>query len=88
MAIYRFEARIIGRRQASAPTAAYRSGGKVSELIQRSVVTCAAYRHQEQLRGHHHTGETHDLSLKQHVGYSETLTPEEVPAWVHNGEQL
>ena len=53
MAIYRFEARIIGRGQTSAPTAAYRSGGKVNELIQQSVVACAAYCHQEQLRNHH-----------------------------------
>ena len=87
MAIYRFEARIIDRGQASALAAAYRSGGKVSELIQRSAVACAAYHHQGQLRDHR-TGEAHDFRLKQHVEHSEILTPEEAPTGVYAREQL
>lgn len=57
---------------------AYRSG---------SVVACAAYRAGEKVKDDRQ-GKTHDYTKKQHVLFSEIITPEGAPAWMKDREQL
>ena len=81
MAIYRLEARIIGRSggHSAVGAAAYRSG--------RSIISIAAYRAGTKL---HDEGRdiTFDYSRKERVEYAGILAPADAPAWVFNREKL
>ena len=80
MAIYRLEAKIIGRSMGMAVgAAAYRSG--------RSIVSIAAYRAAEKLTDHSRDI-TFDYSRKERVEYSAILAPADSPAWVYDREKL
>ena len=81
MAIYRLEARIIGRSmgKSAVGAAAYRSG--------RSIVSIAAYRSAEKLKDYSRDI-TFDYSRKERVEYSAVLAPDGAPAWVYDREKL
>ena len=81
MAIYRLEAKIIGRSggQSAVGAAAYRSG--------RSILSVAAYRASEKL--HDQTRDiTFDYSRKQAVEHSEILAPDHAPEWASDRQSL
>jgi ATP-dependent exoDNAse (exonuclease V) alpha subunit len=81
VAIYRLEAKIIGRSmgKSAVGAAAYRSG--------RSIVSIAAYRAAEKLKDHSRDI-TFDYSRKEHVEYSAILAPAGSPDWVYDREKL
>ena len=81
VAIYRREAKIIGRSmgKSAVGAAAYRSG--------RSIVSIAAYRAAEKLKDHSRDI-TFDYSRKEHVEYSAILAPAGSPDWVYDREKL
>ena len=73
MAIYRFEAKVIGRSE--------RAGG-------RSVVAAAAYRSGDKMEDRKYEV-THDYSRRAAgVVFSEILAPENAPAWVMDRQEL
>lgn len=81
VAIYRLEAKIIGRSmgKSAVAAAAYRSG--------RSIVSIAAYRSAEKLKDYSRDI-TFDYSRKERVEYSAILAPADSPAWVYDREKL
>lgn len=89
MAIYRLEAKIIGRATGgSAPAAAaYRSGETVGMASGRSILSAAAYRSGEPLRDEGR-GLAFDYSRKQHVEYAAIMAPDGAPAWVYDRQTL
>src|SRR4051812_7360037 len=89
MAIYRLEAKIIGRAtgKSAVGAAAYRSGGKVTAKPGRSILSAVAYRSGERLTDEGR-GITFDYSRKQHVEYNTILGPDHAPDWVYDRGQL
>src|SRR5689334_3151584 len=89
MAIYRLEAKIIGRAtgRSAVGAAAYRSGSKVTAKPGRSILSVAAYRSGERL-----TDEgrdiTFDYSRKQHIEYETIMGPDHAPDWVYDRARL
>lgn len=81
MALYRFEAKVIGRAggRSTVNAAAYRSG--------KTATSAAAYRHSETLTDER-TGQTFDYSRKRGVAGSEILAPDNAPAWARDRQQL
>lgn len=81
MAIFRLEAKIIGRAQGRSAVAgaAYRSG--------RSIISIAAYRSGEKM---HDQGRdlTFDYSRKENVEYSAIMAPSDSPSWVYDRGKL
>ena len=83
MALYRLEAKIIGRSigktKSAVAASAYRSAGKLG-----SVVAASAYRSGSKMRDEH-TGTRHDYSRRgKGVIESTILAPENAPAWAHD----
>lgn len=81
MAIYRLEAKIIGRSsgKSAVGAAAYRSG--------RSILSVAAYRASEKL--HDQSRDiTFDYSRKERVEHSEIMAPPGSPEWAYDREKL
>jgi hypothetical protein len=88
MALYRLEAKIIGRnvsgkKRSAVAASAYRSAGKL-----RSVVAASAYRSGSKLQDEQ-TGTRHDYSQRKN-GVIETVivTPANAPEWTHDPSQL
>jgi hypothetical protein len=88
VALYRFEAKIIGRSGGGKSTlnaAAYRTGGTANNG--KSALSAAAYRHTTTLTDEL-TGKTYDYTRKRGVLGSEILAPADAPAWAHDRQQL
>lgn len=89
MAIYRLEAKIIGRAtgRSVVVAAAYRSGKKVTAQPGRSILSVASYRSGERLTDEGR-GITFDYSHKQHIEHTTILGPDHAPDWVYDRAQL
>lgn len=89
MAIYRLEAKIIGRAtgRSAVGAAAYRSGEKVTAKPGRSILSAVAYRSGERLTDEGR-GIAFDYSRKQHVEHETIIAPEGAPDWVYDRQKL